>query len=73
VYGLDGWGKYYLWFLVVYLHASLYYCKCIIDSYYCVVMRGKLLALGYESKQILGKKRRNVNYAEDTVTDTGSK
>jgi hypothetical protein len=35
--------------------------------------RVSLLALGYESKQILREKRKNANYAEDTVTATGSK
>jgi hypothetical protein len=34
---------------------------------------GGLLALGYESKQISRKKRKNENCVEDTVTVTGSK
>jgi hypothetical protein len=34
---------------------------------------GGLLALGYGSKQILREKSQNVNCAEDTVTNTGSK
>jgi hypothetical protein len=34
---------------------------------------GGMLALGYGSKRILRKKRKNANCAEDTVTDTGSK
>jgi hypothetical protein len=32
-----------------------------------------LLALGYEGKQRTRKKRKNVNFTEDTVTVTGSK
>jgi hypothetical protein len=32
-----------------------------------------VLALGYGSNRRLREKRRNVNYAEDTVTDIGSK
>jgi hypothetical protein len=32
-----------------------------------------LLALGYGRKQRLREKRKNVNYVEETMTDTGSK
>jgi hypothetical protein len=34
---------------------------------------GGLLALGYGSKRRSRKKKENVNFAEDTVTVTGSK
>jgi hypothetical protein len=34
---------------------------------------GGMFPLGYGNKRISRKKRKNVNYAEDTVTVTGSK
>jgi hypothetical protein len=37
------------------------------------VIVGGLLALGYEIKKRSRKKRKNVNFTEDTVTAIGSK